>query len=162
MNGCSLALAATLSAASIACAVTDPDHPVVKSYLGAEPVTPSWSTKIRPSEPEWSSTVKLERGPTVTFTAWCCIGGRFEAQYSDEKRPRKMGVPGDYVYPEELRIDGGTLRAYGMASGLAGGISQKTVIFEFDIRRRATVAEVEVDRRILPAARKPEGPRPSN
>jgi hypothetical protein len=155
-------LLAVLVAGGGGCTVTDPSHPVVKSYLAAEVLTPTWSHSIRPSEPAWSHILDVGSGVTATVTAACCVGGRFRAQYSDEKEPRIIGIPGDYLYPRELRLDRIALRVYGMASGLAGGIYLKTVIFEFDLARRKAVAEVDVDLKILPAVREPEGPKPRN
>jgi hypothetical protein len=141
---------------------SDPNHPVVKSYLVATVVTPTWNPNISPSEPMWDLTLEPGNGQTVTVTAACCIGGRFLAKYGDETQPRIVGQPGDYVYPTELRVNRETRRVYGMARGLAGGIWHKTVIFEFDLVRRQQIGRVEVDDKILPPAVQPEGPKPRN
>jgi hypothetical protein len=142
------------------CVVTSPSHPVVKSYLEAEIIAPAWNPCIYESQPMWNHAVPVGPGLSVTLTARCCIGGRFEALYSDEAEPRTVGRPGDYVYPLELRVDPRRMRAFGRASGLAGGIFQKTVIFEYDLQQRRAVSEIEVDPVLLPAPPEPAGSKP--
>jgi hypothetical protein len=155
-----LAALLVILGAGSGCAITDPSHPVVRAYLAAEVVAPTWNSNIHPSEPGWSTTLDIPSGVTVTLTARCCVGGRFRAKYSDELESRNVGNPGDYVYPLEMRMDRKTLHAFGMASGLAGGVSEKTVIFQYDLTRRQAIGQVEVSRKILPEPRKPDGPRP--
>lgn len=142
------------------CTVTSPDHPDVKSYVQADVVQPTWNPCIYESQPMWSQAVQVRPGLSVTLMARCCIGGRFEALYSDETAPREVGRPGDYVYPMDLRVDLNQMRAYGMASGLAGGIFQTTVIYEYDLVQRRAISKIEVDPRLLPAPAIPTGPKP--
>ena len=155
----SVVLAAVASGCG-GCTVTNPGHPAVKNYVEAEIVPPNWNPCINESKPMWSHAVQVRPGLSVTLMAKCCIRGRFEALYSDETAPREVGHPGDYVYPRELRVDPRSMRAFAMASGLAGGIFQKTVIFEYDLVKRRAVSEIEVDPRLLPAPLAPSGPKP--
>jgi hypothetical protein len=142
-----------------ACTVKDPDNPLVRAYLGAEPITPTWNPKIHPSEPMWNRQIDLGR-VAVTVSAWCCVGGRFEAQYSDEPSPRIMFTPGDYVYPSELRVSSRGHVVYGRANGLAGGITETTKIFSYDLDARRLVESFEVAPRLLPPMQAPPSPRP--
>lgn len=139
--------------------IEDPDHPLVRAYLGAEPVTPTWNPDIHPAEPMWNRQIGLGR-VTVVVSARCCVGGRFVAQYSDESTPRVMFTPGDYVYPSEVRVASRGHVVYGRASGLAGGITQTTKIFAFDLDGRRLIEWLEVAPRLLPPVAEPLSPRP--
>jgi hypothetical protein len=142
------------------CAVSNPEHPLVKAYSAAEAVTPTWNPEISPAEPMWNA--KMDIGPvSVTISARCCVGGRFSALYSDERDARVIFQPGDYVYPRALRIDRRTSRVYGMASGLASGIKSTTKIFGYDLAARRLVEAVEVDPGVVPPAAGPMEPRPT-
>jgi hypothetical protein len=50
---------------------------------------------------------------------------------------------------------------YGRASGLAGGITETTKLFAYDLDGRRLLDSVEVDPGLLPPVRKPLSPRPS-
>lgn len=142
-----------------ACVVTNPEHPLVKAYFAAEPVTPTWNPEISPAEPTWNANMDIG-AVSVTISARCCVGGRFSAKYADERDSRVMFQPGDYLYPRALRVDRRTSRVYGVASGLAGGIKSTTKIFGYDLAARRLVEAVEVDPSVLPPAAAPMEPRP--
>lgn len=135
------------------------DHPLVRAYLGAEPITPTWNPDIKPAEPIWNRRIDLG-AVSVTVSAQCCVGGRFLAHYSDESSARVVFTPGDYVYPRELRFASHEHLVYGRATGLAGGITETTRIFAYDLDGRRLLESVEVDPRLLPPAREPLSPRP--
>jgi hypothetical protein len=139
--------------------VKTPEHSLVKAYTAAEPVTPTWNPDITPTEPMWNARVDLGT-VSVTVLARCCVGGRFVAQYSDERDLRVVFQPGDYVYPRALRLDRRGKRIYGMASGLAAGINNTTKIFGYDLAARRLLDAVEVEPHILPPAMEPLEPRP--
>jgi hypothetical protein len=132
--------------------------PLVRAYLGADPVTPIWNPEITPAELMWSKQIDLA-GVTVTVSARCCVGQGFVAMYSDETSARLMFAPGDYVYPRELRVAIRERVAYGRASGLAGGVAQVTKVFAYDLERRHLLDSAEVDPALLPPAREPASPR---
>ena len=71
-----------------------------------------------------------------------------------------MFTPGDYLYPSELRIASRGHVVYGRASGLAGGITETTKIFAYDLDARRLVESVEVVPRLLPPVQEPPSPRP--
>ncbi|GAO02686.1 hypothetical protein [Anaeromyxobacter sp. PSR-1] len=148
-----------LAAAAGPCTVENGDHPLVRAYLSAEPVTPVWNPDISPPEPMWIQKVELPGG-FVTVSARCCVGQGFVARFSDESSPRTMFTPGDYVYPSELRVALRERVVYGRASGLAGGITKVTKIFAYDLDRRRLVESVDVDPGLLPPVREPASPRP--
>jgi hypothetical protein len=150
---------AWILATACACRVSTADHPLVRAYLGAEPVTPTWRTDITPPVPTWSAEVELG-GVAVTVSASGCIGGRFVARYSDERDARSVFTPGDYVYPAELRVARREHVVYGRASGPAGGIWSVTKVFAYDLDRRRLLASAEVDPAVLPPSAEPLAPQP--
>lgn len=153
------ALVLALGGAAGSCKVKDPDHPLVRAYLSAEPVTPVWNPDISPPEPMWTQKIELP-GASVTVSAQCCVGQGFVARFSGESSPRKVFTPGDYVYPTELRVAPREHVVYGRASGLAGGMRNVTKIFAYDLDRRRLVESVEIDPGLLPPVREPASPRP--
>ncbi len=146
-----------VAGAAAACTVKNGEHPLVRAFRAAEPVTPVWNPDISPPELMWTQRVELTRG-AVTVSARCCVGEGFVAQFPDEASPRTVFMPGDYVYPSELRV--GEHVVYGRASGKAGGITNVTRIFAYDLNRRAMVETIEVEAGLLPPARAPASPRP--
>jgi hypothetical protein len=154
-----IAAALVIGSAAASRAIENADHPLVRAYLRAEPVTPAWNPDIHPAEPMWSRQIDLGR-VAVIVSARCCVGGRFVAQYSDEPMPRVMFTPGDYVYPSELRVASRDRVVYGRATGLAGGITETTKIFAYDLAARRLIESVEVAPRLLPPVQAPPSPRP--
>jgi len=59
---------------------------------------------------------------------------------------------GDYVYPYDIRINNQNGRLDILASGVAGGIWERTVLFEYDLRARREIAQRGVTYKDLPAA----------
>jgi hypothetical protein len=157
--GTALGLGLALAGAAGSCTVKTGDHPLVRAYLSAEPVTPVWNPDISPPEPMWTQKIELPGG-SVTVSARCCVGQGFVARFSDEPAPRKVFTPGDYVYPSELRVALRDRVVYGRASGLAGGITNVTKIFAYDLDRRRLVDSAEIDPGLLPPVREPASPRP--
>lgn len=145
--------------ATASCTIRNPDHPLVRAYLSAQPITPTWNPDIHPAEPMWNRQIDLGRA-TVTVSASCCVGGRFVAQYSDEPTRRILFTPGDYVYPSELRVGVRNRVVYGRASGLAGGLLETTKIFAYDLDARRLVGSIRVAPRLLPPVREPPSRRP--
>lgn len=154
------ALVLVLAGAASSCPVKSADHSLVRAYSSAEPITPTWNPDIKPPEPMWNREIDLG-GVSVKVSARCCVGGRFAAQYSDEPSTRIVFTPGDYVYPSELRVAPPNHVVYGRASGLAGGITQTTKIFAYDLKGRRLLDSAEVDPRLLPPVQEPLSPRPS-
>lgn len=93
-------------------------------------------------------------------TALNTVGGEFLGQYSDESTPRMIGHPGDYVYPSDLRINPDRSTLFAKASGLAGGISPVTVLFEFDLQNRSIRHTYLVDGQLLGKGPEPPPPTP--
>jgi len=58
--------------------------------------------------------------------------------------------PGDYVYPSDVRLDAQNDLLYVKAHGLAGGLSEQTWLFEFDLRGQRIMERRQVRNGILP------------
>jgi hypothetical protein len=154
------ALGLLLVGASGACHAKNAEPTMVESFLDADPIAPEWNPEISPAEPMWNRRIDLGR-VVVSVAARCCVGGRFTAKYSDEPETRIMFLPGDYVYPTELRVARGAHIVYGRASGYAGGTTVVTRIFAFDLERRLLIGSQSVDPRVLPPEVRPLGLRPT-
>jgi hypothetical protein len=57
--------------------------------------------------------------------------------------------PGDYVYPSDVRLDAQNDLLYVKAQGLAGGFSEQTWLFEYDLRRQRIMERLQVRNGIL-------------
>jgi len=149
-----------LAAASGGCHAKKAEPNLVESFLDSNPIAPEWNPEISPAEPMWNWRTDLGR-VVVSVAARCCVGGRFTAKYSDEPEARIMFLPGDYVYPTELRVARGAHIVYGRASGYAGGTTVVARIFAFDLERRLLIGSQSVDPGVLPPEVRPLGPRPT-
>jgi hypothetical protein len=98
----------------------------------------------------WDTTVVLRDGSTVTVKAATMTGGVVNLIYLVSGQQYVAANAGDYVYPTDIRIDTQHDRLYVVASGLAGGIWHRTVLFEYDLRERRQTARRGVKDRDLP------------
>ena len=142
-------------------AISSKDNKVVKAFLAAESLIPNWNQGIYPPVHNWDQTIKLNNGLSFCIRAYQCVGGRFEGKFSDEPEFKTIADPGDYVYPCDIRINIGTGYLFCKASGLAAGLYQETVIYQFDLNQRRVVQRVVVDPVILPGDPKPVTSSPS-
>jgi len=126
------------------------DNSVVRSYLTADILPFKVAPNIYPSVKGWDTTLTLCENKYVRLNATGWISGEFTCQYSDEHSQRVIGHPGDYVYPCDMRFNKNNKRIYAKASGLAAGLYQDTIIYEFDTSSRKTITQIHVDPNILP------------
>jgi hypothetical protein len=66
-------------------------------------------------------------------------GGRITARYVTTGRELEAANAGDYVYPSDVRFNAQTNLLFVKASGLAGGITNETWLFEYDLRRQRLI-----------------------
>jgi hypothetical protein len=78
-------------------------------------------------------------------------GGRVVASYPAEHRDIVAANPGDYVYPSDVRLDAQNDLLYVRAQGLAGGLTEQTWLFEYDLRGQRIVERLQVKNGALPA-----------
>jgi hypothetical protein len=140
--------------------ITSSDHPTIREFVEARSLVPTWSKDVFPAAKQWNEVLKLGRNLTLRVTALDTVGARFIGQYSDEQEPRLIGNPGDYVHPVDIRVNSALTKVFCKASGLAGGVQQVTIVFEFDIHSRNLIHSYHVDPKFLPANPMPLSPAP--
>ena len=140
--------------------ITSQDHPTIREFVAARSVVPIWSKEVFPAAKQWNEVLNLGNNLTLRITALDTVGARFIGQYSDEKEHRLIGNPGDYVHPVDIRVNPALTRIFCKASGLAGGIQQVTILFEFDIHSRNLIHAYHVDPKFLPSNPLPLAPAP--
>lgn len=83
------------------------------------------------------SRVGNARNAQGRFEGDCCripnAGGRITARYVTTGRELEAANAGDYVYPRDVRFNAQTNLLFVKASGLAGGITHETWLFEYDL-----------------------------
>ena len=100
----------------------------------------------------WNATVTLKDGSKVTVKAATMPGGLVTVSYPASGQQFVAANAGDYVYPYDIRIDNQNDRLYIVASGLAGGIWSRTVLFEYDLAEHRETARRGVRDKDLPKA----------
>jgi hypothetical protein len=140
--------------------VSSPDDPIIKAFINAHSLVPTWNARIYPPVVSWDQKVDLGCGLTFVVLADEFVEGRFEAKLPNESTTRTMVIPGDYVYPCAIRINHDSKRMYFKASGLVGGLYPETRIYEYDPLKWQLVSMIVVDQKILPQDPQPLEPRP--
>lgn len=77
-------------------------------------------------------------------------GGRVTARYATTGRELEAANAGDYVYPSDVRFNAQMNLLFVKASGLAGGITHETWLFEYDLFRQRLVERRLVADSVLP------------
>ncbi len=109
-------------------------------------ISPAMPRKTR----SWQAEVTIANGSRIVVEAAAIPGGYVTVRYLDTSEKVIAANAGDYVYPYDIRINRQTDRLYVVASGLAGGIWQRTVLFEYDLRARRQTAKRGVNDKDLP------------
>ena len=78
------------------------------------------------------------------------VGGRITVKYEPDGPSVDAAVPGDYIYPSDVRISHKHDRLYVKASGLAAGIWKETWLYEYNLQNRKQVRKQLVDPAVLP------------
>ena len=76
--------------------------------------------------------------------------GRITLQYEADGREVVAVDAGDYIYPDDVRLNEGRDRLYVKASGLAGGIWHETRLYEYDLVKRRQVRKTRVHPDVIP------------
>jgi hypothetical protein len=100
----------------------------------------------------WNATITLKDGSKATVKAAAMPGGSVTVTYLSSGSVVVAADAGDYVYPYDIRIDTENDRLYVVASGLAGGIWMRTVLFEYDLGKHRQTAHHGVKDKDLPKA----------
>jgi hypothetical protein len=98
------------------------------------------------STSRWDLRLTLPSGTHVAVKACLCgpsDESRITLHYSDEKEAHVVYAYKDYLYPADLRIEGGVMHA--KVSGVAGGIWPQTKLIVYDLVNRKKLREIRVD-----------------
>ncbi len=126
------------------CALPVSRAPAISRYQAAACVPLSSNPTVVPRTREWDSEIPLPEGLKVVIHGAQLPGGRITAFYPATGRELVVADAGDYVYPSDVRIDTHNGILYVKAHGLAGGISEQTWLFEYDLRRQYLLSRLEV------------------
>lgn len=99
----------------------------------------------------WATSLTLTDGSKVTVSGSQMPGGRIDLHYSTSDQDSVAANAGDYVYPSDVRRDVQRDNLYVKASGLAGGLSHETWLFEYDLKGQRQIARQLVADDVLPA-----------
>lgn len=122
---------------------------LISLYSHAECIAPVYEPPYH-HIPTWNETITLSPGLIVTVEGEGFVHGGVVVVYSHGTAQRVVADPPLYVYPYDVRIDRQSGRLYVVASGLAGGLWRRTVLYEYDLVERTLLHEVDVDRDSLP------------
>jgi len=125
--------------------------PIIARYRAAACI-PFSSQVARPHSREWNTTLTLRDGSQVTISGAQMPGGRIDWFYSATGQRFVAADAGDYVYPGDVRIDARNDLLYVKAAGLAGGIWERTFLFEYDLRQHLLVTRRRIKGGELPEA----------
>lgn len=126
---------------------------LLAKYKGATCLPLMVNSGISPPDTRaWNATVTTKNGSEVTVNAATMPGGIVTVTYLASGQRFIAANAGDYVYPYDIRIDNQNDRLYVVASGLAGGIWSRTVLFEYDLQEHRETARRGVRDKDLPKA----------
>jgi hypothetical protein len=94
--------------------------------------------------------VTLSDGSKVMVVGYQMPGGRITVRYVATSRELEAANAGDYVYPSDVRFNAQTNLLFVKASGLAGGISQETWLFKYDLLGQRLIERQRVADNVLP------------
>ena len=140
------------------CALPLRSGTLINAYRTADCVTPTIAKGVHPPTRGWDATITIAGGEKATVEGAEMVFGHIRIRYEPDG-PEVIAVrPGDYIYPGDVRLNGGHNRLYVKASGLAAGIWAETWLYEYDLLKRKQVRK----NRVHPDALPPECPIPKN
>ncbi len=140
----------------IACCATSCHRAVshsqlIDQYRAAACIPVSSMPGSTPRTRVWATSLTLTDGSKVTVSGSQMPGGRIDLHYSTSDQDSVAANAGDYVYPSDVRRDVQRDNLYVKASGLAGGLSHETWLFEYDLKGQRQIARQLVADDVLPA-----------
>jgi hypothetical protein len=105
---------------------------------------------VTPHTREWNTLLFLRDGLPVRISGAQVPGGRIAVSYPGASREFLAADPGDYIYPSDVRLDAQKETLYVKAHGAAGGISEQTWLFAYDLRARRIAERLQVRNEVLP------------
>jgi len=133
---------------TVACHRPVSNAPIIEHYRAATCIPVS---TMSPYTRKWDTVLTLSDGSKVKVRGAQMPSGRITVSYVANGRESVAADPGYYVYPSDVRLDSRSDLLYVKARGLAGGISQQTWLFEYDLRGQRLLKSLEVADSVLPA-----------
>lgn len=125
--------------------------PIIQKYKAATCIPFSSTPRVSPHTREWDTPVSLRDGLQAVVIGAQIPGGRVSVRYLPANRVVVAADPGDYVYPSDVRIDGQKDFLYTKAYGLAGGLTEETWLFKYDLHGERITERRRIKNGILPA-----------
>ena len=124
---------------------------LIDAYRHAVCVDPTVAAGIHQPTRGWDTSVALPDGSRATIQGAEKIAGQILIRYEPDGPVMTAAKPGDYIYPSDVRHDAPAGRLYVKARGLAGGISDETWLYEYDLQNRRPLRKQRVHPASLPA-----------
>jgi hypothetical protein len=124
--------------------------PLIDRYNAAECVPVVYGPGITPPTRAWDTTVTTRAGVVVHVKGEDMVFGRIVVKYASDGEVKVAVNAGDYIYPEDVRLDASTGRLYVRARGIAVLDGEQTWLFEYDLNRRRETGRNRVDEKVLP------------
>lgn len=144
-------LCLTFAFCSVSCHPSISHGPVIDGFKAAACIPVSANRKgPSPYTREWQTPVMLSDGSKAFVVGYQRPGGRITARYMTTGRELEVANAGDYVYPSDVRFNAQTNLLFVKASGLAGGITHETWLFEYDLLGQRLIERRRVADSALP------------
>jgi len=136
-------------ALTTACTRTILDGPLIDAYSKAECIPVEADLGHQESTRRWDYTIKTAQGGVRLFGAQM-PGGRINASYAANREDVVAADAGDYIYPEDVRVDHSLGRVYIKASGVPVFGESETWLFGYDVAKKRQLQRARVDPKVLP------------
>jgi hypothetical protein len=124
--------------------------PIIANYARAECI-PVTAIPGMPNFARWDYPLKLPDGGVVHVFGVQAPGGRIDIRFVADGATRVAADAGDYVYPEDVRVDAAHALLYVKANGVrAVGGKSEAWLFEYDLRQRRPRDRARVNPAVLP------------
>ena len=138
--------------AVVACSCARPirSGALLDAYRAAACVVPTLAEGVDPPTRGWDSTIVMAGGSKVTIRGAELGWGEITVQYEPDGRNVVAVDPGDYIAPNDVRLNDQRDRLYVKASGAAAGIWEETWLYEYDLIEQRPLRKNRVHPEALP------------
>jgi hypothetical protein len=125
--------------------------PIISAYESATCVPPHQLGAVNFPDREWDNSITDSHGEAVRVLGAQMPGGRIEVRYGSDEGAVIAANAGDYIYPDDVRVDKTKQKIFVKASGITAALSApQTWLFEFDLIQRKQSEFARVDPTVLP------------
>jgi hypothetical protein len=126
-------------------------HSIIDKYNAAACVPFSSGPRVSAHTRQWDAVLSLRDGVRAVVRGAQIPGGRVSVRYPSTHREVVAADPGDYIYPSDIRLDVSDDLLYVKAHGLAGGVTEQTWLFEYDLHRERVLERRQIENGTLAA-----------